>query len=711
VNRKQRRASKVAPEPVDVANIFAHAAQFHHAGRLGDAEQLYRRVLAAEPRHADSLHRLGVIAYQAGQPAAAVDLIGKAIARNSNAAPYHAHLGLALAAQGRLAEAVDACRVALNLDPAQPDIQNNLGVFLMQLGEREAAADCCRQATLLASGLADAHGSLGIALRMTGKLDEATASLTRALEMDPQQPDVLANLALAHLALDNRKAALDAALRALALEETPQTRRLFVQCVKDLRFDGDATALRPWLLRALKEGWDRPGDLARVSAELVRQGDDPADDELLLTLLRLTPNLDVALEEMLTAARRDFLQAVTEGEAAGSAFHAALAQQCFINEYVFAQSDDETAQAAALRERLSDALESIADITPAMLVALATYVPLHALPQPERLLAKPWPGVVEDILTQQVREPWEERCLRADIPCLTEIDDADSIRVRDQYEENPYPRWVRAGTAEPQDATTHLRQNFPHVAVLPVGDAGGLDILVAGCGTGRNAIETARKFAGARVLAVDLSLSSLAHAARKTREAGLSVESGLAIDYAQADLLKLGATDRRFDLIEAVGVLHHMKDPLAGWRVLVSLLRPGGVMLLGFYSDVARRDLPHLAGSSADDIRRARQRLLESGEQREMLAASADFYTTSTCRDLLFHVQESRLTLAQIGQFLRGQNLTLLGFALDESALAAYRARFASDPAAVSLDNWQQFEADNPDTFAGMYQFWVQKPA
>ena len=53
----------------------------------------------------------------------------------------------------------------------------------------------------------------------------------------------------------------------------------------------------------------------------------------------------------------------------------------------------------------------------------------------------------------------------------------------------------------------------------------------------------------------------------------------------------------------------------------------------------------------------------------------------------------------------------LLGFALDEASLAAYRARFADDPAAISLDNWQQFEADNPDTFAGMYQFWVQKPA
>lgn len=709
MNRKQRRASKTVPEPVNVAEIFAHAAQFHHAGRLGEAEQLYRRVLAAQPRHADSLHRLGVIAYQAGQPAAAIDLIGRAIARNADAAPYHAHLALALAAQGRLEDAAHACRVALTLDPAQPDIQNNLGVFLMQLGQWDEASQCFRHAIALAPDLADAHGNLGIALRSSGKLDDAIASLTLSLEMNPRQPEVLGNMALAHLALGHPRAALDAALRALALEETPQSRRLVVQCVKDLRFDGDANALRPWLLRALKENWDRPADLARVSAQLVRQGDNPAEDALLLALLRLTPNLDVALEEMLTAARQNFLRAVTQGEGVVSAFHAALAQQCFINEYVFAQSDEESAQAEALRARVAAALDSGADISAGMLVALAAYMPLHTLAQPERLLAKSWPGVVEDILTQQVREPWEERQLRADIPRLTEIDGAASGAVRNQYEENPYPRWVKAGTGEPQDITACLRQNFPHADVHPVGDAERVDILIAGCGTGRNAIETARKFSAAQLLAVDLSLASLAHALRKTREAGLEMGAALKIDYAQADLLKLGALDRRFDMIESVGVLHHLKDPLAGWRVLLSLLRPGGVMLLGLYSDVARRGLPRLSASSPGDIRRARQNLLATGEQRDMLTASADFFTTSTCRDLLFHVQESRMTLAQIGAFLREQGLILLGFALDDTALAAYRTRFPDDSGATDLDNWQRFEADNPDTFAGMYQFWVQK--
>src|SRR5262249_5099377 len=138
----------------------------------------------------------------------------------------------------------------------------------------------------------------------------------------------------------------------------------------------------------------------------------------------------------------------------------------------------------------------------------------------------------------------------------------------------------------------------------------GLDVLVAGCGTGQHPIHIAQQFAGARVLAVDLSRPSLAYARRKTSELGLTQ-----IEYAQADILNLGVLCRSLDLIEAVGVLHHLKDPQAGWRVLVSLLRPGGVMNIGLYSELARQDVVQARavitergyGPTADDIRRCRQ--------------------------------------------------------------------------------------------------------
>jgi hypothetical protein len=139
--------------------------------------------------------------------------------------------------------------------------------------------------------------------------------------------------------------------------------------------------------------------------------------------------------------------------------------------------------------------------------------------------------------------------------------------------------------------------------------------------------------------------------------------------------------------------------------VLLGLLKPGGVMKLGFYSAVARRALPRLDATSADAMRAARPGL---AQEYPALKERPDFYTLSTCRDLLYHVQEHRLGLERIADFLRENDLVLLGFTLDDSVLARYRARFPDDGAATDLRNWQAFEAEHPDTFVGMYEFFVQ---
>ena len=162
------------------------------------------------------------------------------------------------------------------------------------------------------------------------------------------------------------------------------------------------------------------------------------------------------------------------------------------------------------------------------------------------------------------------------------------------------------------------------------------------------------------------------------------------IEYAQADILMLRDIERTFDIIESVGVLHHLADPFAGWKTLLSLLRPGGFMFLGFYSELARshivkaREIIAERGYSdtLDDIRRFRQDLAvgNMGVAPQRLSPFSDFFSTSECRDLLFHVQEHRLTLSQIESFLTDFDLKFIGFELDASVLHQYRARFTDDP-------------------------------
>ena len=153
--------------------------------------------------------------------------------------------------------------------------------------------------------------------------------------------------------------------------------------------------------------------------------------------------------------------------------------------------------------------------------------------------------------------------------------------------------------------------------------------------------------------------------------------------------------------------------------MLLSLLRPGGVMHLGFYSELGRAEIVAARafiaergyGHSAADIRRCRQELatMDDGAPYLKILGFIDFFSTSACRDLLFHVQEHRLTLPEIKAFLTENNLDFLGFELPAQTGEAFRKRFSDHGAMMDLDLWHIFEQENPGTFSSMYQFWIQK--
>jgi len=279
------------------------------------------------------------------------------------------------------------------------------------------------------------------------------------------------------------------------------------------------------------------------------------------------------------------------------------------------------------------------------------------------------------------------------------------------FDRTPDADWVYAATAqEAISIDEHVRRQFPAARYHPLGKS-ELDILVAGCGTGRHPIEVARTYKNANVLAVDLSLTSLCYAKRKTPP-----EIVGRIEYAQADILKLASIGRTFDVVDSSGVLHHLAEPLGAWRDLLTLVRPNGLMHLGLYSEIARRDVvkarafiaEHKYQPTPDDIRRCRQDLLNS--PLKTIARAADFFSVSECRDLLFHVQERRLSIPAIKAFIVEQRLNFIGFEFSPQTLAQYGALFAqSGWSLTDLDRWHALEMQYPDTFSAMYQFWVQK--
>ena len=164
---------------------FDFALSHHRSGRLQEAEATYREILAAEPRHADALHMLGVIALQSGRPDIALGLIQQAISVSPSVSGFHSNLGETFRAMGRTKEAVAAYRQAISLDYTSSGAHNNLGVALKDKGDMEGAALAFRQAIRIKPDFAEAHSNLGHVLRLTGELEKAAKSYETAIQLSP----------------------------------------------------------------------------------------------------------------------------------------------------------------------------------------------------------------------------------------------------------------------------------------------------------------------------------------------------------------------------------------------------------------------------------------------------------------------------------------------------------------------------------------------
>jgi Flp pilus assembly protein TadD/SAM-dependent methyltransferase len=776
-------ASQDGPPGSPLLQLFAAARSHHRAGQLPQAEALYRRVLAIEPRHGDALHSLGILAHQIGRSDAAADLMGRAISINGRNPDYQYNLGLVFQALGRADDAVaqyrqaislapdhadaflslggiligqnrldqaeTACRRALELSPRSPDAHFNLAIAFGRQQRYDDAITHLHHVLQLKPGFAPAHGSLGAALMAKGELDLAARHCRRSLELDPRHHQTAVNLGMILFAQGDAGQALEAALHALAIEESAQAKYVFARCASSAWASEDPRF--PELLRrALAEAWGRPSLLVSAALSLIKTNGSIAaaaertaahwpdlpeieqlcgaqglsaivNDRLLCELLAAAPVCDRDIERMLTALRRALFDLVAQDGPAAPiggevlAFLCALAQQCFVNEHVYVSCAQEDDRARSLAERLSAALRSGGDVPAAWIPAVAAYLPLDFVDGAAMLAERAWPPPVAAVVKRQVAERGAQRELAAALPHLTAIDDDVSMAVKRQYEENPYPRWTAAGIAPPRTTLDALlSEKFPHAGFKALA-RNPIDVLIAGCGTGQHAIEIAQRYAGVDMLAVDLSAASLGYAEHKSREIGLAN-----IRYAVADILALDTLGLRFDFIGVSGVLHHLADPFAAWRRLLSVLRPGGVMNVGLYSERGRADIVHARAfiaargyaATVDGIRRCRQEMMALPDDPLLAQAwqRSDFFSLSGCRDLLFHAMEHRLTLPQIAAFLDAEKLRFLGFDAEAGLQRRYASRFPSDLAKTDLASWHQFEMENPGSFAGMYQFWIQKP-
>ena len=439
---------------------------------------------------------------------------------------------------------------------------------------------------------------------------------------------------------------------------------------------------------------------------------DLSNLSLLLKFMNVCPIADIDLEKLFKKLRANLLLSINEIDNSPEVlkFQSSLALQCFTNEYIYEQSEDEEKALGILEESVKQNLNNNNQPSPQKILCLASYKSLNHYEWSNSLTVT---DEIEDVFIRQVIEPKIETNLKQSIPLLKNITNKISSKVKLQYETSPYPKWVNLKLQlKPATISQVVSEIKLKIFDDKIKEIEAPDILIAGCGTGQHSIETAARFKDSKVLAVDLSTSSLSYAKRKTEE--LNIQN---INYMQADILDLCKLDRQFDIVESVGVLHHMDEPIVGWKKLKDCLKPGGLMKIGLYSELARQNIIKMRneiskaglGTSKTEMKSFRNMLIKSDKtHHKSILNSPDFYSLSTLKDLLFHVQEHRFTITQIQNCLSELGMKFCGFEAKDIVLH-FKQTNTGDSDPYNLDKWKVYEKANPRTFAGMYQFWCQK--
>lgn len=648
-------------------------------------------------------------------------------------------IGDCLVITQRAPESMEYYRMALDLNPDAEIVRTSLGHVLMHLKKYEDAARLYEEG-LKRSDSAEANNNVGVLLFETKHYRQSVVFLQKAVEKDPKNKNYRINLARAYFRGEKYNDAFFTLHKALKVDpDSAFIKSQLGAMGRHLSFTAFSQDLKDALIACLNIEniehhnlsvvWLRLFLMDPAYAEIhkltrlhdyaaFRKGADIykicalLSDDFCAQALRLIYNQAVDYEIFLGNLRRlalDYL--MEEGDKAAPAREfkdvfkilCALGENFFIHEYPAAESPEELNALALLRGKIQEIGAREPLRAAARLAMLACYTPLCREDGAIVNLARDLPGDLhpfwKSLVKLQIDEPLEERRLRATIPALGRLQNEVSIKVREQYEENPYPRWRTANAQEDESKSYHFKKPY--------------DILIAGCGTGKQVIQERYMYPNAKITAIDLSLSSISYAKRKIQELGVG-----GVEFMQADILELGQLNKDFDFIACSGVLHHMQEPEAGLKVLLSLLRPKGLMNIGLYSELARQTVVKLRNLVAErgwrpdtaGIHAFREYInsLPPDHELRYVTRWRDYYSMSMVRDLIFHVQEHRYTFLQLDDMLKRHGLAFVDFSfIFPDVLAKFLRQHPGPENYRNFELWDAFERQNPEAFAAMYQIWV----
>ena len=553
----------------------------------------------------------------------------------------------------------------------------------------------------------DSHNNLGILFKDLGRYEESLEHLKKVILLNPDFTLGVNNLCIL--------------IREIQIDDWTKIKKLDLKKIITLLFERNdinhRDLLRNTIALLFPEKNINEIKKALISDFFILENQVIQNillDELFFLMLQKSLVADQFVEKVLIKLRNEILCILNDKRQnilkEKINFIISLAEQCFLNEYIYLQSVEEI----NIIKNLIKKEENNAEINELKIAILACYIPLLSYKNLANKLHKykSKNNLFNDLINMQINEPLKEKNLIQSVKSLGKISNVISKKVRDQYEKYPYPRWRYTYSNSPSNYIDIINNQINPNKIKKFNKYNNPNVLVAGCGTGNHICQTAN-YLNANILGIDLSLASIGYAKRKVEELGIKN-----IEFLHADILQLKNQSKKFDVIECVGVLHHMQDPLMGLKILLKLLKPDGLLLLGLYSEKARQDIIKVKEfvkknkfkDSFSGIKNFRKAVLNEKEDLSLqrLSGIRDFYSTSSIKDLIFHAQEHHFTLQQIFQILNDLNLDFLGFC-DAKVKNDYSKLFPDDKEKISFNNWQQYEALKPLAFLKMYTFWIRK--
>ena len=429
-------------------------------------------------------------------------------------------------------------------------------------------------------------------------------------------------------------------------------------------------------------------------------------------IIKKTTISDPSIEKIFTEVRKIILEAaIKDKELINNNnvqnFSLSLATNCFFNEYSWFEAREENENIEILEEDIYQKMSKNKKIIPAEIFILGAYKPLYEFPKIQKGILKFEHPIIKEQISNFLIE---ESCIDK-IKTIAPIKNKISLRVKNQYEKYPYPRWNSHNRKNEKGKYINYIKKITSPELI---EKDIKKILIAGCGTGRHPINIALMDPSIDIYALDLSKKSLAYGYRKSKEMNISN-----IRWMHGDILHLKSIKDNFDVIESIGVLHHMENPKQAFDILTDILNPNGLLRIGLYAKSYRSRLKPVKeflkknkiSKDLKSIQKAR-RLISKSSNKEIMGNAInilDFYSSSSFIDLLMHEQELDFEINDLIKMYE-KDYNFLGFLLNPLHKQLFETTLKKIKVTENeLENWKLIEKIEKGFFSNMYQFTLQK--